>query len=134
MDISTQCQTCGKEATKKCTGCYRAVYCDASCQKADRKEHKKTCFPEGATCTRCLQVIDINKPCTVPHPPHMLEQIATHVPNGGSANWIFKCKSCNRGFVKASANSEGMDATPIVSGEKFCYNGHHTIKPLKEDN
>ena len=73
MDISNKCQTCGKEGTKKCTSCRRVAYCDAVCQKADWKEHKKICFPEGATCTRCLEVIDINKPCTVSHPPHMLE-------------------------------------------------------------
>ena len=133
MDISNKCQTCGKEGTKKCTSCRRVAYCDAVCQKADWKEHKKICFPEGATCTRCLEVIDINKPCTVSHPPHMLEDGGASF-GGGSNTWFFNCKACNEAFSKRSANFDGLDTAPIVSGEKFCYNGHHTIKPLKDSD
>ena len=133
MDISNKCQTCGKEGTKKCTSCRRVAYCDAVCQKADWKEHKKICFPEGATCTRCLEVIDINKPCTVSHPPHMLEDGGASF-GGGSNTWFFNCMACNEAFSKRSANFDGLDTAPIVSGEKFCYNGHHTIKPLKDSD
>lgn len=132
-NLSNQCQTCGKDATKKCTGCYRAAYCDALCQKADRKEYKKICFPEGATCSRCLQVIDIHKPCTVSHPPHMLASAGSHH-GAGSNKWSFGCKACNGSFVKASANYDGMDTAPIVSGAKFCYMGPHTTQPLKDND
>ena len=133
MDISKQCRTCGKEATKKCTGCHSVAYCDALCQKADWKEHKKSCFPERATCTRCLQVIDINRPCTVSHPPHMIEEVEAMF-GRGSATWTFNCKACGKEFKKSSADSNGMDTAPIVSGENFCYIGPHTIKPLKDND
>jgi hypothetical protein len=39
------CHHCGKDDVKMraCSGCEKAHYCDATCQKADWKKHKKEC-------------------------------------------------------------------------------------------
>ncbi|KAJ7612711.1 hypothetical protein FB45DRAFT_939597 [Roridomyces roridus] len=36
---------CGKHGEHRCSGCKKAHYCGAECQKKDRKTHKKTCLP-----------------------------------------------------------------------------------------
>ena len=44
-DTTHQCASCGKwsDALKKCTACKRTWYCNVSCQKAHRKDHKEKC-------------------------------------------------------------------------------------------
>ena len=45
---TTKCAACGKGANddvklKQCSACKLVVYCDVTCQKAHRKEHKEDC-------------------------------------------------------------------------------------------
>ena len=45
------CQNCGKEAGKswkKCSICRLGRYCSEECQRADWKEHKKSCKKAAA--------------------------------------------------------------------------------------
>jgi hypothetical protein len=34
-DVVLRCQTCGKDATKRCSQCHQVVYCGRECQKLD---------------------------------------------------------------------------------------------------
>jgi hypothetical protein len=44
--LETCCNCCGKRnATKMCTGCKSARYCDQICQKQAWKDHKPKCVP-----------------------------------------------------------------------------------------
>ena len=38
-----RCHFCGKEAMKKCSGCFLSYYCGKECQKEGWKDHKKDC-------------------------------------------------------------------------------------------
>ena len=42
-DVVLGCQTCGKDATKRCSQCHQVVYCGRECQKLDWRQHKKRC-------------------------------------------------------------------------------------------
>lgn len=130
-ETNAKCNTCGKEAGKICTQCRQVHYCSLECQRSDWKAHKKQCFPPGAKCTRCLEIIDPSQPCQVPHPAHMLED-AGSVFGGGSNKWSFSCKACGCGFTRSSADFNAMDTAPITSGPEFCYHGSHSIKPLPD--
>ena len=37
------CGVCGKEEGKRCAGCGTVAYCGKECQKAQWKDHKRTC-------------------------------------------------------------------------------------------
>ncbi|KAL7440620.1 hypothetical protein ACHAXM_007383 [Skeletonema potamos] len=128
--LSKPCVTCCKDATKSCTRCKRAAYCDTNCQKSDWREHKKICFSPGATCTRCLEVIDDSNlsQCTVPHPVHASEDLGSTM-GGGNNTWNFSCEACGERYHKSSPVFD-VAAAPITRGPKFCYSGVHTIKPL----
>jgi len=126
------CSACGKEAALKCSRCLRVTYCDAKCQGSDWKVHKKICFPEGSTCTRCLQVISINTICSVPHPAHLVQDQGSMF--GGDCTWNFSCQACNKSFAKTSKNYNGLATAPITTGAKFCFEGMHIIKPLPESD
>ncbi|KAF2450174.1 hypothetical protein P171DRAFT_468584 [Karstenula rhodostoma CBS 690.94] len=39
----TQCSSCGNDASRACTACRVHVYCNAACQAADWKVHKRIC-------------------------------------------------------------------------------------------
>ena len=117
----------------KCTQCDgKAAYCDRDCQRKNWKEHKKLCFPPGAKCARCLEVItDANlERCAVPHPTHLL-QSAGGMFGPGRNSWSFVCEACGESFTKVSADYDGLDTAPIAEGPKFCFCGPHTIKPLE---
>ena len=45
VSVINTCSSCREEGSslKKCTGCYRDFYCDATCQKNHRKQHKTKC-------------------------------------------------------------------------------------------
>ncbi|KAJ7150977.1 hypothetical protein C8R43DRAFT_1005813 [Mycena crocata] len=45
-----RCSWCGNPSAvlRKCSGCEKTRYCDASCQKSGWKEHKKACVPKKA--------------------------------------------------------------------------------------
>ena len=45
VSIRNTCLSCGTigPSLQKCTGCYRAFYCDRTCQKKHRHEHKAEC-------------------------------------------------------------------------------------------
>lgn len=133
-DDPSPCATCGKVAVKACTQCQRVVYCNRDCQKADWKQHKKSCFPIGATCTRCCEVIsDINlTKCQVPHPVHLLDDAGSSYGGGEGARWNFYCRACERTFAKESENYNERDTAAITQGAKFCFSGSHTIKPLND--
>lgn len=127
------CNTCGKDAGKRCTRCQRVAYCDVACQKVDWKEHKKACFPRAAVCTRCLEAItDPSKPCLVPHPAHMLEDAGSMY--GGGCTWNFACGACGSHFSKQSEDFKAKNTAPITRGPKFCYQGGHTTKPLPDSD
>ena len=46
----TQCAACGKDGDglKTCTACKLVKYCNATCQKAHRPQHKKECKKRAA--------------------------------------------------------------------------------------
>ena len=157
-----KCQSCGKDAGKKCTRCKHVSYCGVDCQRKDWKQHKKVCFPEGgklnifwctmsfllkgwplthetlyhynytAKCTRCLEIIDPNKACSIPHPVHCLEDAGSSF--GGSCTWNYTCKACGGFISKQSASYDGEASAPIVRGPKFCYYGAHTTKALVDSD
>lgn len=41
----TLCSKCNSPATKKCGGCQRNYYCNATCQSLHRDAHRPVCFP-----------------------------------------------------------------------------------------
>ena len=41
--VIRRCKFCGKEALKKCSGCFLAYYCGKECQNEGWKYHKKEC-------------------------------------------------------------------------------------------
>ena len=133
--MAPTCGSCGGPAALKCTQCGGKAYCSQACQRKDWKEHKKVCFPEGAKCTRCLEVITAANlaRCEVPHPTHML-QGAGSMMGGGSSSWNFSCEACGGHFTKTSSDYNGKDTAPITRGARFCYEGPHTIKPIKKDD
>lgn len=45
------CVCCGNAAASKCSRCKAAVYCNAACQQANWREHKKTCNHPNLDCT-----------------------------------------------------------------------------------
>ncbi|KAJ1481591.1 hypothetical protein T484DRAFT_1625465 [Baffinella frigidus] len=46
---ATSCAHCGKQGVsfKRLSRCNNGSYCGAECQRADWKQHKKTCVPAG---------------------------------------------------------------------------------------
>lgn len=128
------CDNCGRDASKACTRCKLVAYCDTKCQKSSWSEHKKVCFPPGATCTRCLEVIDDTnlRQCTVPHPIHCSEDQGSSMGYGGNT-WSFSCTACDESYTKSSPTYD-VSAAPITRGPKFCYSGFHTIKSLPESD
>ena len=132
---SKPCAACGKDASKECTGCRRVAYCNRSCQKSHWKQHKKLCFPPGAKCTRCGQIIDENNidKCNVPHPVHLSVDQGSMFGGGGGYQWMFSCEACGGSYTKSSDVFD-VSAAPITAGAKFCYSGPHTIKPLPESD
>ena len=47
------CTVCGEEATRRCSRCKCAHYCDRTCQLKDWHRHKRMCAPD-VTCSVCL--------------------------------------------------------------------------------
>jgi hypothetical protein len=41
--LTSVCHTCQKPTDKYCAGCQKVWYCEAKCQKKDRKNHKQAC-------------------------------------------------------------------------------------------
>lgn len=50
----------------------------------------------------------------------------------GGCTWTFHCNACGGSFSKKAAKHDGKVTAPIVSGQKFCYKGSHTTKPLPD--
>ncbi|KAG7372359.1 MYND finger domain containing protein [Nitzschia inconspicua] len=135
-DEPSPCANCGNDAIKECGQCHRVVYCNRDCQKADWKKHKHICFPQGAKCIRCLEIIDDNnlRQCQVPHPVHLLDDAGSSFSfgSGGVSTWNFSCRACFKNFTKEGQNYNERDTAPITKGAKFCFSGSHTIKPLPD--
>jgi len=93
------------------------------------------CFPEGSTCTRCQEAItDANRGCChVPHPEHKLVDAGSMF-GAGCSSWSYACSACGESFTKKSTSRSGIGKksdAKIADGPKWCYSGHHMIKPLK---
>ena len=39
------CETCGEQASKKCSRCHKVRYCKRTCQRKDWARHKSNCGP-----------------------------------------------------------------------------------------
>ena len=109
-------------------------YCGVEHQKEDRKRHKVECFPAGATCTRCLEVIP-SPPgmCRVPHPNH-LRQDQGSMFGGGAAKYNFSCGACSGFYTLKGKPNVNLKDLPIVAGPKYCFEGSHTVKSLNESD
>lgn len=127
------CATCGKLAKMTCSRCQgRVSYCNRECQRKDWKQHKKICFPPGARCTRCLEMItdeNVRSGCRIPHPTHLLNDMGSMMSSSGS-KWNFECGACGSYFVKAGPDFNARDTACITEGPKYCYTGPHTIQPI----
>ena len=127
---SSPCAVCGKDASKICTRCNNVYYCHPSCQKSDWKQHKKVCFPQGATCTRCLKTVDDTnlRKCTVLHQTHMLEETGACFggPDDRGCTWSYNCRACQQQFTKGAREGNELHKARIIRGAQFCYSGAHT--------
>jgi len=87
-----------------------------------------------AICTRCREVIpSLTAVCRVPHPGHLQEGCGSSF--GPAAEHSFGCRACGEAYTKSSSNFEcPLSKMPITEGPKWCYEGHHTAKPLSEDD
>jgi hypothetical protein len=90
-------------------------------------------FPPGSICTRCREVIVPGSVCFVPHPNHLLQQGGSSYGRDGSS-WDFYCSACRSSFTRStSTNGSIIDSVPITRGKRWCFEGEHTIKPLRPD-
>lgn len=135
MDL---CAICKKDAPKNCGRCKCRYYCSVACQKKDWKTHSKECFAPDAKCTRCLQTIPFPPgKCLIEHPEHLLEDRGSSF-GAGLSTQSYGCLACMRTFTKTATLGTGYNPRQndfnITSGPKYCYEGRHTVKPLKTDD
>lgn len=123
----SNCNSCNKVADLTCGRCKIVQYCSRECQKNDWKKHKVQCFAPGSQCTRCLQSSPFpSSLCRVPHPNHLLESQGSMY---GGNGWVelYGCKACLAQFKMTGENRGDLK---ITNGQKWCYEGPHTIKDL----
>ena len=109
-------------------------YCSKEHQAQDWKKHSKACFAPGAQSARCLQNIPFPPDeCIVEHAEHLLEDHGSSFgPDGACLS--FGCLACKKSFEMTSSAAFGArrQDLKVTSGAKYCYQGRHTVKPLKE--
>ena len=67
MNTSEKCAACGKgsDSLKTCNGCKAVKYCNTTCQKAHRRQHKNECKLRPAELERRLASLEIGKCASV---------------------------------------------------------------------
>ena len=144
QDRKQQMKTYGQappESTK------RAQSSTVDHEDQDRKQQMKTYGKEqpenlkmnvGDQCTRCLEILQgdchgnpILNTCRVPHPEDLQDYIETsYGPHGMRVK--LRCGACRRNYERSSSDRNASKSlSPITRGCKWCFEGDHTIEPMK---
>lgn len=156
-DDANFCIVCNNEANFVCS-CRTVFYCSKKCQKSHWKTHKPLCvIPDvEGTCTRCEEEIKRGTRCTIPHPGKIFSiawctakfhlNVVSYrvfvegIDDHDSSEYSYTCTACNKHWKETTrqtwhpATSDRPSWTEIhetiITGSKWCYQGHHTKDPI----